>query len=112
MEEILPQNGTNGFEKSKLNGFSNGFSKLNGINGKNLNTLKELWEEISECELTQWRKPPTDFETLAISGTIDPGTFSKNSMVMPIVTSSVFISHESASQPMSTVRDSYLLLYL
>jgi hypothetical protein len=104
MEDILHKNGMNGIKKEQLNGFGNGFSKINGSNGsngKNLNSLKELWEEIAQYELAQWRKPSADFDTLAISETIDPGTFSKNSMVMPIVTSSVFISHESAAEPNS-----------
>ena len=52
--------------------------------------------EEEEGEL-QWRKCPDDFETLAVTETIDPGTFAANSLVTPIVTSSVFLLHGPAA---------------
>ncbi|XP_021965866.1 putative cystathionine gamma-lyase 2 [Folsomia candida] len=58
--------------------------------------------EVDELHLDQWRKPNVDFETMAVSATVDPGTFSRNSLVMPIVTSSVFICHGSPTEPMNT----------
>ncbi|ODN02256.1 Cystathionine gamma-lyase [Orchesella cincta] len=48
--------------------------------------------------LKKWRRPTADFETLVISETVDPGTFCKNSLVVPIVTSSVFVLHGPATE--------------
>lgn len=71
---------------------------------------------ISEEEffqnLKKWRRPTPDFETLVISETIDPGTFCKNCLVVPIVTSSVFVLHGPATEAVTTVRSLQTILKL
>ena len=51
-----------------------------------------------EEEELVWRKCPDDFETLAVTETLDPGTFAANCLVTPIVTSSVFLLNGPAAQ--------------
>lgn len=60
-------------------------------------------EEEFNRNLKKWRKPTADFETLVISETIDPGTFCKNSLVVPIVTSSVFVLQGPANEAVTSV---------
>lgn len=74
----------------------NGVSLLKKI-GKTNGHKKypEIFED--ELNLNQWKKPPVDFETMAVSETIGEsdrvsGTFSRNSLVMPIVTSVLYYS--------------------
>lgn len=63
-----------------------------------------ITEEEFNRNLKKWRRPTADFETLVISETVDPGTFCKNSLVVPIVTSSVFVLHGPATEAVTTVR--------
>lgn len=68
-------------------------------------------EEEFNRNLKKWRRPTADFETLVVSETCDPGTFCKNSLVVPIVTSSVFVLHGPATETVTTVSLAVLLVF-
>jgi len=65
--------------------------------------LAQLTESEFRESLQKWKKPTADFDTLVISETVDPGTFTTNSLVVPIVTSSVFKLQGSPSQHIVSV---------
>jgi hypothetical protein len=64
--------------------------------GSQLNDTGKKYSVLSEVELEEnarlWRRCHVDFQTMGITATIDPNTFTKNSMMIPIVTSTNFIN--------------------
>jgi hypothetical protein len=57
-------------------------------------------------ESPNWKSMTEDFETLAVTETIDPSQFSSQCIVAPIVTSSIFKMEEAVATPLKNGADS------